>query len=349
MVGKLALRGQIFLVWLVCGGLQGEAMAPATQSLVLEPGWNAVYLEVDPADPALESVFADLPVDIVAAYQATARGAQFLVDPTADLRSAYGWKVWYAPHRGDHFLSTLYGVKGATPLLVHALTNTTLEVTGTVAPVQPQWTADAYNFVGFSVVDPGGPTFAEFFAGAAALAHDRIYRLQDGRWRKVTDPAATPMRAGEAFWIFCDGTTDYAGPLSMTTFSALGLMLSPEGGSSLTLRNTLPHPLQVTLAHQPEAEDAPVPMTCRITVLDEDNTVLRSAPAVLGGDAWTLPLPPLEAGEAIRLPLELDLSGADFGVRYSSLTATTDIGTKHTINVTAFGLQFEAATAGIDQ
>ena len=37
----------------------------ATQSIVLEPGWNAVYLEVQPEPRECDAVFAELPVESV--------------------------------------------------------------------------------------------------------------------------------------------------------------------------------------------------------------------------------------------------------------------------------------------
>lgn len=94
------------------------------------PGWNAVYLEVDPADPSPESVFGGLPVDAVAAYDAPVSGAQFVKNPGVDMSLASGWAVWYAPQRPDAFLSNLYEMQGAKPYLVHATTNATLSLSG---------------------------------------------------------------------------------------------------------------------------------------------------------------------------------------------------------------------------
>jgi uncharacterized membrane-anchored protein len=37
----------------------------AVQTVTLTKGWNAIYLEVEPADPRCDTVFADWPVESV--------------------------------------------------------------------------------------------------------------------------------------------------------------------------------------------------------------------------------------------------------------------------------------------
>lgn len=184
-----------------------------TQSIALAPGWNAVYLEVDPANPSPESIFSALPVDAVAAYDAVRSGAQFVNDPGVDMSLAQGWAVWYTPQRPDAFLSNLYEMQGGKPYLVHATTNATLSLSGETPPSLQKWRPDSFNFVGFTVQSPGAPTFAQFFGPSPAHSHNRIYRLAGGKWRQVLKPETEAMKAGEAFWIYCDGPSDYTGRL----------------------------------------------------------------------------------------------------------------------------------------
>ena len=84
-----------------------HAQTHATQSIALQSGWNAVHVRVDPEPAFADDVFANLPVDSGAALPPSAKGAQFVENPEASLLSAYGWSVWYAPHRSDAFLSSL--------------------------------------------------------------------------------------------------------------------------------------------------------------------------------------------------------------------------------------------------
>lgn len=304
------------------------------QSIDLQPGWNAVHLEIDPLVSKPENLFADVPVDVVAAYIPAKSSAQFIKNPSANLLSVYGWAVWYAPGRSDDFLSSLFAIQGARSYLIHATTNTSLQIEGTIAPEEFRWIPNAYNYVGFSVRDPGGPTFQEFFSGSPAHNHNKIYRLVDGTWRQVLDPGSTAMRSGEAFWIYCDGHSDYTGPLEVSVPSVLGLVLSSKSGSEITMRNRMSHPLDVTVEHIVH-ETAPVPMALVMQGYDQDARGLRTLSMGLGSGAWTHSLPDFQPGKALRLPLEVILQEMTPGTRYSILKISTDLGTETYLSVTA--------------
>jgi len=308
-----------------------------SQTIQLVPGWNAVYVELDPLETFPADLFEGMPVDVVAGFSSAAKPAQFVVDPSADLLKSYGWTVWYAPRRADHFLSNLSAVQGGKPYLIHATTNASLVIQGTIAPDLFDWTPDAFNFVGFSVVDPGGPTFAEFFSGSTAHHTNKIYRMVNGTWRLVTDPSAAVMRSGEAFWIYCQGSSSYKGPVSIDAGFHGGVVLSPATPSQLIIRNRMAHPVSVTLEHLVDAA-APVPLASSMTVYDLENSLILQAGVPLGNDAWTLALPPLEAGAGVKFPLMLDREHADFESRTSIIRATTDLGTITYVPVSAFGL-----------
>lgn len=307
-----------------------------TQSVVLEPGWNAVYLEVDPADRAPDDLFANQPVDVVAAFSAAPKGAQFIDEPTVDLLRAYGWHIWYAPSRADHFLTTLHGIAGGMPFLMHATTNATLAISGTVTTIRPAWTPDAFNFTGFTVQSPGAPSFAEFFAGSDAHQPPVIYRMQAGTWRKVSDPAATSMRSGEAFWIHCAGRSDYAGPVEVTSSSRLGLQFSTSSGDAITFRNHANFPVTATLEHVVDPA-APVPLLATMLVHDQEAGTVGEGAVALDGDNWVFTMPALAPGAAVKLPLILDGTRSDFDERQSIIKVTTDIGQLQYLPVVAFG------------
>jgi len=309
-----------------------------TQKVDLVSGWNAVFVELDPMETVPADLFEGLPVDVVAGFSSSAKPAQFVVDPTADMLMAYGWNAWYSPRRADHFLSTLSAIQGGNPYLIHATTNTQLVIEGTLAPDLLSWTPDAYNFVGFPVAAQGGPTFAEFFSGSAAHDPGKVYRMVNGTWRLVTDPAGTSMRQGEAFWIYCDGQSSFKGPVDFDTGFKGGVVVSTLARSEIVIRNHAPHPVTVTLEHVVDAA-APVPLISNITVYDLENSVIHEAGVPLGDDAWSMQLPPIEAGAGVRFPLALNRERADFSTRHSMIKATTDLGTIVYLPVTAFGLQ----------
>jgi hypothetical protein len=311
-----------------------HAQTSGTQTIVLQAGWNAVHLQVDPEPAFADDLFASLPVDSVAAFTPSSKGAQFVENPEASLLSAYGWSVWYAPHRADAFLSSLRLIHGGKSYLIHATTNTTWQLTGARVMPRTEWLADSYNLVGFEVNHPGSPTFREFFAGSPAHTHNKLYRMVEGTWRQVLDPSTAVMAPGEAFWIYCTGSSDYTGPLQVTTDSRLGLFLTESGGGELRLRNRSTHPLSLTLEHRNLAGQN-VPMALAIKAYSEQDGQLSTILGRLPEGDWSRPLLTLEAGQAIRLPLELRLQDMPVGTRTSDLRVHTDLGTVFTVPVTA--------------
>ena len=327
------------LLMAVCGGIYLCALAPAgaamvrEQAISLQPGWNAIYLELDPTvrDPAV--VFAGLPIDVVATFSAPTRGAQFVRDPSASLLGTYGWSVWYAPARPDAFLTSLRAVYGACPYLVHATTNVDLRISGSVALGKVAWTPDSFNFVGFSLED-AAPTFRQFFRGSPAHNHNRIYRMVEGTWRQVMDPAAEAMRPGEAFWIFCDGRSDYPGPLQVSSRFTGGVVLTSRSGGQVTFRNRADHPLAFRVEHLTDPAQ-PIPLTTPVEALDEEAGGLTTLNVHFDASHFEQSFPALDAGRAVRMPLALRLQDAGPGERSSLLKVVTDLGTVTYIPVSA--------------
>ena len=297
-----------------------------TQTIEIEEGWNAVYLEVGPIELDPATVFEGTPIDIAAAYLAPDSSAQFVLNPGADLFRQTGWGVWYAGDRPDSFLKTLHAVLGQQAYLIHSKAAFTWRISGTVDKADVKWQPDTYNFVGFSVTVPAAPTFAQFFVGSAAHDLDRIYRLVNGAWKKVTVPDGETMRSGEAFWIYCAGSSDYPGPLGVETPSRFGV-IALSGGADLVLRNETPYPVTPTLEHVASGTNS-VPLAVVIqAVSDTDDPIKQVAAALPDGD-WTQELPTLEAGKALRVPLTARTEDMSGGMSTSLLKISTDLGTE---------------------
>lgn len=306
-----------------------------TQTLQLEAGWNAVFLEIYPADSDPATVFGNTPVDIAAAFYDSGSSAQFMTDPGTDLFHLGGWAVWYSNKRPDAFLKTLYAIYGQQAYLVHAKNAFTWQVTGAVVPPQIHWRPNSFNLVGFSVAPVGGPTFAQFFAGSAALRNQPIYRLTAGSWRKVTVPDAETIRAGEAFWIYCDGASDYQGPLRVKTETVQGLVVGSEA-DSLTLQNQTDHPITPTVEQVATGSDT-VPLAIAVQAIGDPAAPVKSVAVPKPDGAWTQLLPPLEAGVAVKVPLQARTADMQSAVQGSLLKVSTDMGTETWIPV--FGLR----------
>ena len=208
--------------------------------------------------------------------------------------------MWYAPDRPDAFLSTLHAIHGQRGYLIHASRAFTWRVTGAVVPEEIQWTPNAFNLVGFTVAAGAPPTFAQFFAGSPAHQHNRIYRLEDGNWRRVSDPSGEAMREGEAFWIYCDGASSYQGPLRVQTLLRQQVVLT-SGTADLILRNESSHPVVASVQHVPSV-GPPVPLSIVVQTITEGVPAVRRMAAPQPAGAWTQELPSIEAGESRGFP-----------------------------------------------
>lgn len=298
-----------------------------SQDVTLSPGWNAVYLAVSPGETDPDVLFADTPIDVVASCFESRSSAQFMTEPTVSMLRETGWGTWYRSNRPDAFLSNLDAVHGQRAYLVHARTNYNWSVTGTVERFGVEWRPNAYNLVGFPLDPAGPPTFRQFFGGSPAHDDTRIYRMVNGSWRQVAQPDASAMRSGEAFWVYCSQSSDYQGPLSVRSEVSHGLIFGNET-DSIELRNATDHPLTVTLEHVPGNVTEAVPISMLIRVLGDGRQALKMVPVKFPTSGWTHTLPPLEAGRAIRIPVEVRLEEMTLPVHSSLLKITTDLGTE---------------------
>ncbi|MEI7729601.1 MAG: hypothetical protein WCO56_08505 [Verrucomicrobiota bacterium] len=249
------------LLWVaglcLCGTLATQADSIRTQTIALQKGWNAVYLQVQPTNVAPAQVFGALPVSIVAAYFNTGSSVKFLSSPTNTAWKKEGWGVWYAPTRKDAFLSSLFSINGNRAYLIYANQACIWTVTGNVLFEPMTWRSDSYNLTGFTLDATSPPTYQKFFSGSKAHQPLKIFRLLNDRWVQA-DPIFTPMKDGEAFWVYCTGGSQYQGPLGIQVLmnGALDFGLSTSK-LDLTLLNDSPTPLGISVINN---GNSPLPL-----------------------------------------------------------------------------------------
>lgn len=195
------------------------------QVIELQPGWNAIYVQVEPEDNQLSTVFADLPVASVWRWIPTQAGARFIEDPAEGLENIEGWFAWFPEPRPEAFLSNLFRINANTGYLVRleGTQNQTITISGRPEFIPLAWQTNAFTLTGLPVAETNPPTFAEFFERSAAHQGQPIYQLEpDGRWQ-IVNPSTTPIDSNTAYWIFTDGNSSHQGKL--------GLVL--DGGESL--------------------------------------------------------------------------------------------------------------------
>jgi hypothetical protein len=310
-----------------------------TQEIPLKAGWNAVFLEVEPVENTPEKVFAGLPVDKVATIFGGPTANQFVTDPGVDLFKGRGWGVWYASNLPEAFLKSLDAIYSNRAYLIHAKSDFVWKPSGAVRMRETLWTPDSFNFTGCSVRTLGAPTFAEFFAGSTSHAGQAIYRLVDGRWKKVLQPSAQTMRSGEAFWIFCKGGSEFQGPLNVELDDRRGISLA-KNSARLIVRNACAHPLTPRLEHIAGSGPA-VPLSILVRAIGDPTDPIKQIGARKPAGAWEQNLPPLEALSALSVPFECRSNEMIDTSQGSILKITTDIGTETWIPVMGFRDDYE--------
>ena len=183
-----------------------------TQTFSLHPGWNAVYLEVEPPDPNPQAVFGSLPLLSVWTWNGKMSSADFIQEPSEAAFNRAGW-LGYFPPGPFAALTNLFSIHPNRAYLVRigGTTNATLTITGRPSVRDTAWTPNSLNLTGFHVDPAAPPTFGSFLASSSAHAGQAIYKLGlDGAWTPL--PASTPIQSGEAYWVYCSGASTFTAP-----------------------------------------------------------------------------------------------------------------------------------------
>jgi hypothetical protein len=254
---KAPLR--VLLVLLVLLGLPNASKAQiGTQRVTLDAGWNAVWLEVEPIYPAghanegkvklPEDVFTNAAIDIITTPKQLAGLAEFFGDAPFDADnidpdpafpvSQYnqgGWETWLRADPPD--VGRLVTTFGNRPYLIHVDAGTAqfaLDIEGKARFFRPTWTPDRYSLIGFGT--DGVISFEDFFKPVTATHPlGKIYALNaDGSWTVVT--AGDPVKNDTAYWIYCNGISDYMGPVAVDfDLAALGQLSFGGPGDAFTV------------------------------------------------------------------------------------------------------------------
>ncbi len=200
--------------------LVARGAALTTQSVSLQAGWNALWLEVQPTNDTPEVVFAGVPVEQVWTFRQRLPAVDYIADPSEPVWNRDQWLSWVPAGQPESIANSLFAIPGHRAYLVKATAAGTLEVTGRPSLRRATWKPDAFNLRGFPV-DPGAPpTFREFFRDApahfdpAANAPRAIYTLSGtGTWELVAPTDL--MQAGAAYWVYSQGGSSFVAPFEV--------------------------------------------------------------------------------------------------------------------------------------
>lgn len=231
-----------FWLWLAPVWALAVQAQELTQTFRLEPGWNSLYVEVDPADRRPEVVFTNLVVESVWTYAQRHSTVDFISDPSQPMTDRSQWLRWYPPGRIEARFNNLFAVVPNRAYLVKLPdppdgASSLLFVAGRPAGVSKTWAANAYTLRGVPADDVFRPTFADFFQGSPAHCKNGqlqpIYRLgQDGQWSLVAP--GDVVERGQAYWIRTQGASQFTGALALGGTGAAGLDFG-GGTSSVSL------------------------------------------------------------------------------------------------------------------
>ena len=240
-------------------------------------------MHVDPLVQDPKVIFSNTPVNKVAAYFPKASSMEFIQDPSSTPWKKDGWNVWFAPQLPESAVSDLYAMLGAQAYLVYSASPATVNISGRAIYKRFKWRSDSFNFLGFPVDPVSPPTFKAWFAGSPAHQTNTrpiFFSLDnDGHWVAVGG-ATTQIQRNTAYWVFCQGGSDYQGPTDagVTTSMKSGAIDFGDTKTKLVFRtyNTTSLPVNVKLAL---SSNSSLPITYRY----QPSTSLASVDVPLTG------------------------------------------------------------------
>jgi hypothetical protein len=275
--------------WLLAALLLAALPAGASslqQSFTLQPGWNAIWVELEPDQNEIARVFAGLPVASVWRFMPSDGTSQFIRDPSEGLENLEGWFGWFPEPRPEAFLSSLFRINANTAYLVKldGTSSRQLTITGKPRYRTLRWQPNGFTLTGLPVAASNGPSFAEFFSASPSHQAQPVYRLlPGGQWQLVTDLAGTAIQSGQAYWIHTKGNSRYQGRMQLVLeqsdaieFSAaleeIRLVLRNRSGSNGSfqierLGGAIPLPLAFR-NEDPETGEVGWPVLQDVLVLD---------------------------------------------------------------------------------
>lgn len=209
----------------LCCALFGVALLHAAfahaqwdqRTITLNPGWNAVFmaLQPEPNDPA--AVFSGLPIESVWSWTSSDSEVQFIQDATNLRPTLPNWTVYVPAGKPEANLTNLFAIFSGQAYLINVSGAVPVQwvIQGKVENEAIEWAANSPNLVGFGVDPAAPPTFADFFRPSKAHAGQPVFFLKsDGLWAQVVSPETDTLSPNAAYWVVTQGTSDYQGPLT---------------------------------------------------------------------------------------------------------------------------------------
>lgn len=203
VIGVLAFCGNATAQW-------------TTQTFELRAGWNAIFLEVEPYPQEIELQLEGLPIESVWTCDQVTSPVQFIQNPDELLPEMPEWRYFFPSSSPEFFATNLRNFDAGKCYLIRALQPATWNVIGRPKLAQQRWKPDSYNLVGFYVDEMSPPTLSTWFGVSASHRPLDVWEFgADERWHQITSPTTTSIQRGKAYWVYCNGASEFQGPVSL--------------------------------------------------------------------------------------------------------------------------------------
>lgn len=313
----------------------------ATQDIPLQPGWNAVWLELQPEPRALDTVLTNASIESVWKWDRRFSHIQFELDPYTLEPEGPHWLTWLPPSDPRRFLNRLATFQGQQAYLVKLATNAapcTISLKGKVILPLPDWYTHGLNLIGFPVNPVNPPTFTRFLAfteeidTTRGVANELYTLLPNGRGQTVVLPVYDKIAQGKAYWVGCAGDPTFMGPIHVTPSDAGRLDFSTGlVRQELAIRNVLTDRAMtvrvIQAASELPADDFPElagPVALSYMIQDASGWAWSNFPpagltqAIAPGGTWTIRLGIRRQDMPDYVPT------GDDGAQYQSILQVTD-------------------------
>jgi hypothetical protein len=206
-----------------------SAGAHITQAIRLQPGWNAIYFEMQPDSNTVQEVFGALPWSSVWTWRNRNSTVQYIQEVSEGNPDQTEWLVHFRTNRVESFNNNLVRIFSHRPYLVHidGSNAVSLMVTGVPGYKPINWVPDSYNLTGLPV-DEIYSTCENFFRYSPAHYDTNtsqvraLYELAtDGHWQLMNN--TNMLRRGAAYWVYCKGASVYNGTFGVQLSMGTGL------------------------------------------------------------------------------------------------------------------------------
>ena len=298
------------------------------ETMTLEDGWNAIYLESTPTNALCSEFFAGAPVARVASYQSDAYSStrQIADDGTEIAQKPISYYVWLP---GDETASTMDALVGGNVYLIYATNTWKRSFLGVPAAPRQTWRATSgetglMNLVGVSVDTNDTVTAKSYFGeGPFGAASGTAYKVagtnkQAPSFLSMGIIGGSALQGGKAYALTATKDGDWPGVIGF--LGAASVDFGSGDFASVTLKNfgTTNHTFHVTVVASANTQEEEFPRDLKRKVKDakgdeswtnvtkEVSWDVTLAPGATSVQKFAIDRKPKDAGKAYAAVMQIE-------------------------------------------